>query len=115
MCVNMCECMFECVCVFGEPGIDLLTATLAPYLLSPLSLPPAAAPTCFAHQAGYVGEDVESVLFRLLQTCNFDLDLAQRGLWHPIADPTTPLFFVFKERERERERESVCVCVCMCI
>jgi ATP-dependent Clp protease ATP-binding subunit ClpX len=31
-------------------------------------------------QAGYVGEDVESILHRLLQAADFDLNLAQRGI-----------------------------------
>lgn len=31
-------------------------------------------------QAGYVGEDVESVLFKLLQNCDNDVDAAERGI-----------------------------------
>lgn len=31
-------------------------------------------------QAGYVGEDVESVLFKLLQNCEFDVEAAERGI-----------------------------------
>jgi hypothetical protein len=30
-------------------------------------------------QAGYVGEDVESVLYKLLVACDFNVELAQRG------------------------------------
>ena len=31
-------------------------------------------------EAGYVGEDVESVLERLLSLANFDIELAQKGI-----------------------------------
>ena len=31
-------------------------------------------------QAGYVGEDVESILLKLLQACNYDVSMAQRGI-----------------------------------
>lgn len=31
-------------------------------------------------QAGYVGEDVESILYKLLQACNFNLQRAQQGI-----------------------------------
>lgn len=32
-------------------------------------------------QAGYVGEDVESVLYKLLVAADFDVQAAQRGQW----------------------------------
>jgi len=57
-------------------GKTLLARTLANILNVPFAISDCTTLT----QAGYVGEDVESVLFRLLQTCNFDLDLAQRGI-----------------------------------
>lgn len=31
-------------------------------------------------EAGYVGEDIESLLTRLLQTCDYDVEKAQRGI-----------------------------------
>ena len=31
-------------------------------------------------QAGYVGDDVESILNKLLQSCNFNVQIAQRGI-----------------------------------
>lgn len=31
-------------------------------------------------QAGYVGEDVESILLKLLQVCNYDIKQAERGI-----------------------------------
>ena len=31
-------------------------------------------------EAGYIGEDVESVLYKLLQECNYDIESAQRGI-----------------------------------
>merc|ERR1712070_1136717 len=57
-------------------GKTLLARTLANILNVPFAISDCTTLT----QAGYVGEDVESVLFRLLQTCNFDLALAQRGI-----------------------------------
>ncbi len=31
-------------------------------------------------QAGYVGDDVESILYKLLQSCSYNLQVAQRGI-----------------------------------
>ena len=57
-------------------GKTLMARTLAKILDVPFVLCDATPLT----EAGYVGEDVENVLLRLLQTCNFDLKRAQTGI-----------------------------------
>jgi ATP-dependent Clp protease ATP-binding subunit ClpX len=57
-------------------GKTLLAKTLAKKLKVPFAMADATTLT----EAGYVGEDVESVLERLLHLSNFDLDVAQRGI-----------------------------------
>ncbi|MFA6627214.1 MAG: ATP-dependent Clp protease ATP-binding subunit ClpX [Bacilli bacterium] len=57
-------------------GKTLLARTLAKILKVPFAIADATSLT----QAGYVGEDVENVLLRLLQAANFNLDLAQKGI-----------------------------------
>ena len=57
-------------------GKTLLAKTLA----SKLQVPFAIADATTLTEAGYVGEDVESVLERLLSLANFDIELAQRGI-----------------------------------
>ena len=57
-------------------GKTLLAKSLARKCRVPLVMVDATTLT----QAGYVGEDVESILHRLLQAANFDLALAQRGI-----------------------------------
>ena len=57
-------------------GKTLLARTLAKKLQVPFAIADATTLT----EAGYVGEDVESVLERLLTIADFDLDLAQRGI-----------------------------------
>lgn len=57
-------------------GKTLLAKTIAKYLNVPFAIVDATVFT----EAGYVGEDVESILSRLLQVCNFDVDAAQRGI-----------------------------------
>ncbi len=53
---------------------------LAQNLAKMLSVPFAIADATSLTQAGYVGEDVENVLLRLLQAANFDVKKAQRGI-----------------------------------
>lgn len=36
--------------------------------------------SCAALQAGYVGEDVESILYKLYQSANYDVAAAQQGI-----------------------------------
>lgn len=57
-------------------GKTLMAKTLAKKLKVPFAMADATTLT----EAGYVGEDVESVLERLLTLSNFDLELAQRGI-----------------------------------
>jgi len=57
-------------------GKTLIARTLARMLNVPFAIADATTLT----EAGYVGEDVENVLLRLLQICDFDLEIAQRGI-----------------------------------
>ncbi len=57
-------------------GKTLLAQTLARILDVPFSISDATALT----EAGYVGEDVEMILLRLLQAADFDLERAQHGI-----------------------------------
>ena len=57
-------------------GKTLLARTLSDFLDVPFAISDATTLT----EAGYVGEDVENVLLRLLQAAEFDLDSAQRGI-----------------------------------
>ena len=57
-------------------GKTLLARTLARVLDVPFSISDATALT----EAGYVGEDVESILSNLLRACDFDVQEAQRGI-----------------------------------
>lgn len=57
-------------------GKTLLARTIARMLNVPFAIVDATVLT----EAGYVGEDVESILVRLLQEADYDLELAQRGI-----------------------------------
>ncbi|MFN4195356.1 MAG: ATP-dependent protease ATP-binding subunit ClpX [Thermosynechococcus sp.] len=57
-------------------GKTLLAQTLAKLLDVPFAVADATTLT----EAGYVGEDVENILLRLLQTANMDVEEAQRGI-----------------------------------
>ncbi|MEM8834771.1 MAG: AAA family ATPase, partial [Planctomycetota bacterium] len=57
-------------------GKTLLAKTLARMLDVPFAIGDATTLT----EAGYVGEDVENLLLKLLQGADFDLDAAQRGI-----------------------------------
>lgn len=66
------------IIMVGETGTGktLLAKTIAKMLQVPFAIVDATVLT----QAGYVGEDVESILSRLLQNCNFDVEAAERGI-----------------------------------
>ncbi|MCH2111883.1 MAG: ATP-dependent Clp protease ATP-binding subunit ClpX, partial [Planctomycetes bacterium] len=57
-------------------GKTLLARTLARILDVPFAIADATTLT----EAGYVGEDVENILLKLLHACDFDLEKAQRGI-----------------------------------
>ncbi len=57
-------------------GKTLLARTIAKLLHVPFTIVDATVFT----EAGYVGEDVESILSRLLQVADYDVDAAQRGI-----------------------------------
>src|SRR4028119_1667960 len=62
----------------GETGTGkpLLAKAIAKLLNVPFTIVDATVFT----EAGYVGEDVESILTRLLQVCNYDVAAAERGI-----------------------------------
>ena len=57
-------------------GKTLLAQTLARMLDVPFVMADATTLT----EAGYVGEDVENIVLKLLQTCNYDVERAQKGI-----------------------------------
>jgi ATP-dependent Clp protease ATP-binding subunit ClpX len=57
-------------------GKTLLAETLARMLDVPFTIADATTLT----EAGYVGEDVENIIQKLLQKCDYDVDKAQRGI-----------------------------------
>ncbi len=57
-------------------GKTLLAETLARLLNVPFTIADATTLT----EAGYVGEDVENIIQKLLQKCDYDVDKAQRGI-----------------------------------
>lgn len=66
------------IVMVGETGTGktLLAKTIAKLLNVPFTIVDATVFT----EAGYVGEDVESILTRLLQVCNYDVASAERGI-----------------------------------
>ncbi len=66
------------IIMVGETGTGktLLAKTIARLLNVPFTIVDATVFT----EAGYVGEDVESILTRLLQVCNYDISAAERGI-----------------------------------
>ena len=57
-------------------GKTLLAKTLAKIL----NVPFASADATTLTEAGYVGDDVENILLKLIQNANYDINLAQRGI-----------------------------------
>ena len=57
-------------------GKTLLAKTIAKMLNVPFAIVDATVLT----EAGYVGEDVETIITRLLQECDYNVELAQRGI-----------------------------------
>ncbi len=57
-------------------GKTLLASTLAKILKVPFAIADATSLT----EAGYVGEDVENILLRLIQAADYNMELAQKGI-----------------------------------
>jgi len=66
------------IILVGETGTGktLIAKTVAKLLNVPFAIVDATVFT----EAGYVGEDVESMLTRLLQNCDYDVEAAERGI-----------------------------------
>ncbi|MBR7132962.1 MAG: ATP-dependent Clp protease ATP-binding subunit ClpX [Clostridia bacterium] len=66
------------VLMLGPTGVGktLLAQTLAKTLNVPIAITDATTLT----EAGYVGEDVENILLRLIQAADFDVEKAERGI-----------------------------------
>ena len=64
--------------LLGPTGVGktLLAQTLAKILNVPFAIADATTLT----EAGYVGDDVENVLLRLIQAADFDIEAAERGI-----------------------------------
>ena len=79
--------------IVDEPPIDLQKSNvlligptgvgktyLAQTLAKSLKVPFAIADATTLTEAGYVGEDVENILLRLIQAADYDIDLAEKGI-----------------------------------
>ena len=66
------------ILLVGETGTGktLLAQTISKFLKVPLTIVDATVLT----EAGYVGEDVETILTRLLQAADYDLEKAEQGI-----------------------------------
>ena len=66
------------VMLLGPTGVGktLLAQTLAKFLKVPFAIADATTLT----EAGYVGEDVENILLRLIQAADFDVEKAEKGI-----------------------------------
>lgn len=66
------------VLLIGPTGVG--KTHLAQTLAKTMSVPFAIADATTLTEAGYVGEDVENILLRLIQAADFDIELAERGI-----------------------------------
>ena len=75
---NQVELQKSNILLIGPTGCGktFLVQTLARFLHVPFAIADATSVT----EAGYVGEDVENILLRLIQSADFDIDRAERGI-----------------------------------
>ena len=66
------------VMLIGNTGVG--KTYLAQTLARSLKVPFAIADATTLTEAGYVGEDVENILLRLIQAADYDIDLAEKGI-----------------------------------
>ena len=66
------------ICLIGPTGSGktLLAQTLARILKVPFAIADATSLT----EAGYVGEDVENILLKIIQAADYDMEMAQKGI-----------------------------------
>jgi ATP-dependent Clp protease ATP-binding subunit ClpX len=78
MAVNAAVTLQRPLLIKGEPGTGktLLAETLARQLNVPFTIADATTLT----EAGYVGEDVENIIQKLLQKCDYDVEQAEKGI-----------------------------------
>ena len=84
---KLCHCIIY-LNVFA--GKTPLAQTLARCLDVPFAICDCTTLT----QAGYVGEDIESVIAKLLQDANYNVDKAQQGIWK-LNRSCLPCYFSF--------------------
>ena len=75
---NEIELQKSNVLLIGPTGVG--KTYLAQTLAKALKVPFAIADATTLTEAGYVGEDVENILLRLIQAADYDIDLAERGI-----------------------------------
>lgn len=66
------------ICLLGPTGTG--KTEIARSIAKLLNVPFAIADATTLTQAGYVGEDIESILTRVLQNCNYDIQAAERSI-----------------------------------
>ena len=91
------------VLLLGPTGVG--KTYLAQTLAKTLQVPFAIADATTLTEAGYVGEDVENILLRLIQAADFDISLAERGIIY--IDEIDKIARKSENRSITRDRKSV--------